>query len=99
VDYAIHFLARSRAAHARAGSWPEALRAVFDGPARAIARNAIVLGVGFLPLLAATLMPYQTVGVFIATILLTAGLATLLILPALITLMEGWLFPRRTEST
>jgi predicted RND superfamily exporter protein len=51
-----------------------------------------VLGVGFLPLLAAPLMPYKTVGVFIAAILLTAGLGTLLILPALITVLEGWLF-------
>jgi len=39
------------------------------------------------------LIPYQTVGVFIAAILVTAGLATLLILPALVTVLEKWLFP------
>jgi hypothetical protein len=33
------------------------------------------------------------VGVFIAAILLTAGLGTLLILPSLVTLLEKWLFP------
>ncbi|MEE9294922.1 MAG: MMPL family transporter [Phycisphaerae bacterium] len=92
VDYAIHFLARSRSAYEHTGSWQAALGAVFGEPARAITRNAIVLGLGFLPLLAGTLVPYKTVGVFIAAILLTAGLATLLILPALITLMEKWLF-------
>ncbi|HJW76395.1 MAG TPA: MMPL family transporter, partial [Thermoleophilia bacterium] len=93
VDYAIHFLARTRDAYGRTGSWREALGAVFAEPARAITRNAIVLGVGFLPLLAAPLTPYKTVGAFIAAILLTAGLASLLILPAAVTLLEKWLFP------
>ena len=94
VDYAIHFLARARAAHHTAGDWQQTVGLVFGEPARAITRNAIVLGVGFLPLLAAPLVPYQTVGVFIAAILVTAGLGTLLILPALVTVLERWLFPR-----
>ena len=65
-------------------------------PARAITRNAIVVGVGFLPLLAAPLVPYQTVGIFIAAILVMAGVASLLILPALITLFERFLFSKQT---
>jgi hypothetical protein len=93
VDYAIHFLARSRMLHAEHGSWKEAVGPVFGEPARAIARNVLVIGVGFLPLLAAPLVPYQTVGIFIAAILLCAGVATLLILPALIRVLEPWLFP------
>jgi len=93
VDYAIHFLARSRYAYERHGSWREAVGPMFGEPARAITRNAIVVGVGFLPLLAAPLMPYKTVGTFIALILITAGLASLLVLPAMITLLERWLFP------
>jgi hypothetical protein len=93
VDYAIHFLARARDAYGHAGSWRAAVDTVFAEPARAITRNAVVLGIGFLPLLAAPLVPYQTVGVFIAAILVIAGAASLLILPALITLMEKWLFP------
>ena len=93
VDYAIHFLARARAIQAETGSWRRSVAPMFGEPARAITRNAIVLGVGFLPLLAAPLVPYQTVGVFIAAILLTAGLSTLLILPALLTLLQQWLFP------
>ena len=93
VDYAIHFLARARATQAETGSWRRSVAPMFGEPARAITRNAIVLGVGFLPLLAAPLVPYQTVGVFIAAILLTAGLSTLLILPALVTLLQRWLFP------
>ncbi len=93
VDYAIHFLARSRAAYARDDTGQLAMRSMFGEPARAITRNAVVVGVGFLPLLAASLSTYKTVGLFIAAILLLAGLSTLLILPALITLFEAWLFP------
>lgn len=94
VDYAIHFLSRSRELYLRYGSWGNAVAAVFGEPARAIARNVIVIGVGFLPLLLAPLVPYQTVGIFIAAILLTAGMATLLIIPALMTVLERLLFPK-----
>ena len=96
VDYAIHFLSRTRALHAKFGTWANTVGPVFGEPARAIARNVIVVGIGFLPLPAASLVPYQTVGIFIAAILFVAGIATLLILPALITLLKKWLFPQRT---
>ncbi|MGR9108565.1 MAG: efflux RND transporter permease subunit, partial [Gammaproteobacteria bacterium] len=101
VDYAIHFLTRTRMAVAETGSWQAAVQGVFGEPARAIARNAIVVSTGFLPLLAANLIPYQTVGIFIAAILMLAGLTSLWILPALVTLLEPWLFPRsrRVELT
>jgi hypothetical protein len=93
VDYAIHFLARSRQMQEHFGSWKDAVVPMFGEPARAISRNIIVIGVGFLPLLAAPLVPYKTVGALIASILLTAGVATLFILPALIRVLESWLFP------
>ena len=92
VDFAIHFLARSRAIRAEAGSWRAAAPGVFGEPARAITRNIIVIAAGFLPLLLAPLVPYKTVGILLATILLVSGLATLLLLPALIRLLEGRLF-------
>ncbi|MGR3177236.1 MAG: MMPL family transporter, partial [Candidatus Anammoxibacter sp.] len=94
IDYAIHFLVRSRALQKEHGSWSKAVEPVFGEPARAISRNVVIIGAGFLPLLAASLIPYQTVGIFIAAILLTAGAASLLILPSLITLLERWLFPK-----
>jgi uncharacterized membrane protein YdfJ with MMPL/SSD domain len=48
--------------------------------------------VGFTPLLLAPLMPYKTVGIFLAAIMLISGLATLMILPALLTLGQNYLF-------
>lgn len=92
VDYAIHFLARSQELRKKYPSWTETLQTMFGEPARAIVRNLIVIGVGFSPLLLAPLVPYQTVGILISAILVIAGLATLLILPALQTLFEFRLF-------
>ena len=92
VDYAIHFLSRTRAAYRRCGDAEQAIEEVFGEPARAIARNAIVLGVGFLPLLFASLVPYNTVGVLIASILVAASVTTLVLLPALLLWMKPLLF-------
>ncbi|MBK5922126.1 RND transporter [Rhodothalassium salexigens] len=98
VDYAIHFNVRSRQIQQRLGDWHAALAHVFGEPARAIARNVIVIGAGFTPLLAAPLVPYQTVGALISAILVCAGIATLIGLPALITLFRRWLFAAAPAS-
>jgi predicted RND superfamily exporter protein len=95
VDFAIHFLARSRELEKEHGSWSLAHRHVFGEPARAITRNVIVIAIGFTPLLAAPLLPYKTVGVFLASILLISGAGTLLLLPALVRLLERWLFSKK----
>lgn len=97
VDFAIHFLQRSRDAHRRLGSWAAARKEVFAEPARAISRNAIVVAVGFMPLLAAPLMPYKTVGFFLAAIMAVSGVATVYMLPAAIRLLEPRLFPPKAR--
>lgn len=84
VDFAIHFIQRLREAVAEAGSWREGMTLVFQEPARAIARNAIVIALGFTPLLVAPLMPYVTVGIFLASIMAVSALVTLLMLPAVV---------------
>ncbi|MGE0108472.1 MAG: RND family transporter [Bdellovibrionales bacterium] len=99
VDYAIHFLARSRELYAKYGSWEKAIPSVFGEPGRAIFRNVIIIGVGFLPLLAAPLIPYKTVGAFISAILLLAGVASLFILPALIKYGAKFLFPKNGDQS
>lgn len=93
VDYAIHFLARSREIVGRRGSWSAALPEIYGEPARAISRNIVVVGVGFLPLLLAPLVPYQTVGLLISSILVVAGVSTLLLLPALLSVLQKRAFP------
>ena len=98
VDYAIHFLARAREMFARKGEWEPALQSMYEEPARAITRNVIVVGVGFLPLLAAHLVPYQTVGILISSILILAGATSLIILPALISLFQRSLFQKEKKG-
>ncbi|MFQ5693891.1 MAG: efflux RND transporter permease subunit, partial [Nitrospinota bacterium] len=95
VDFAIHFIERARELHEKGGGWRETVRLVFGDPARAISRNAWVIAVGFLPLLAAPLVPYQTVGFFLAAIMAVSALGTLLILPPLVQVLEGPLFAER----
>ncbi len=92
VDFAIHFLERARSTVAKTGSWKTASHIMFEEPARAISRNIIVIAIGFTPLLLAPLVPYQTVGIFLASIMVISGLATMFILPAIITIIHKWLF-------
>ncbi|MBN2332167.1 MAG: MMPL family transporter [Deltaproteobacteria bacterium] len=92
VDFAIHFLERSRMAYKKTGSWQAASRAMFEEPARAISRNVIVIAIGFTPLLLAPLMPYKTVGLFLASIMAISGLATMIIIPSLLTLLQNVMF-------
>ncbi len=94
VDFAIHFLARARSFYEDHGSWEAVHEKVFGEPARAIARNVVVIAVGFLPLLFAPLTPYITVGIFLAAILLVSGVGTLILLPALVKIAEPLLFPK-----
>lgn len=92
VDFAIHFLERTRAIYRETGNWSTTVTAMFGEPALAISRNAIVIAVGFLPLLAAPLIPYQTVGFFLASIMAVSCIATLLLLPAILHLIRHWVF-------
>ncbi|WP_457551628.1 efflux RND transporter permease subunit [Desulfobacula sp.] len=95
VDFAIHFLERSREAYKRHGNWQNAATEMFDEPARAISRNAIVIALGFMPLMLAPLIPYRTVGFFLSMIMVISWLATLLILPTLIKILENKLFKKK----
>jgi len=92
IDFAIHFLERSREMYKATGDWKDANTRMFSEPAKAISRNAIVIAVGFMPLLLAPLVPYRTVGFFLATIMLVSWLATLFILAALARILERRLF-------
>ncbi|MDG1750371.1 MAG: MMPL family transporter [Thalassotalea sp.] len=88
IDFAIHFLQRARELEKETGSLSQALILMFEEPSRAISRNAIVIAIGFTPLLLSPLMPYITVGFFLASIMIVSALVTLVLLPALLTLFQ-----------
>jgi hypothetical protein len=95
VDFAIHFLQRSRSVYPQVcQNWLKTSEIMYDEPARAISRNILVIAVGFTPLLISPLVPYQTVGFLLASIMIVSGIATLLILPALIRIGESRLFKK-----
>jgi uncharacterized protein len=96
VDFAIHFLQRARELSREKSTWAAAAEAMFREPARAITRNALVIALGFTPLLLAPLVPYRTVGLFMMAIMTISWLASLVLLTALGTLWQRRLFSAPT---
>jgi predicted RND superfamily exporter protein len=88
VDFAVHFIARYRSLARETRSTQVALDRIFEEPARALTRNALIIAIGFVPLLFASLVPYIVVGAFLASIMLLSWLVTLLLLPAVITFFQ-----------
>jgi len=92
IDFAIHFLQRAREIFKNTGDWQNTMTEMFREPGRAILRNALIISIGFLPLLAAPLVPYKTVGMFMFLIMLTSSIATLVILPAIVAAIPRYVF-------
>lgn len=88
VDFAIHFIFRFRERYRHERDLQKSLQWTFGEPAVGIFRNALILFLGFAVMLAAPLNPYVTVGAFTAIDMLVGALATLLLLPALIVLLQ-----------
>jgi predicted RND superfamily exporter protein len=82
----------------RGGTLQNAVTYTFGEPAIAIARNALIISIGFLPLLAAPLVPYNTVGILIASILVLSAIATIVILPSLLEMFGPQLVKSLTQN-
>jgi hypothetical protein len=94
VDFAIHFIFRFRERYRQEPDLQKSLQWTFGEPAVGILRNALILFLGFAVMLAAPLGPYVTVGAFAAIDMLVGALATLLLLPALIVLLQRFILKR-----
>jgi predicted RND superfamily exporter protein len=94
VDFAIHFLERARSIQRETGDWRETMALMFQEPGRAITRNAIVIAIGFLPLLRAPLVPYNTVGFLMAAIMAVSSIVTVVLLPSIMMQIQNWLSPK-----
>ena len=99
IDFAIHYIQRSRTIFKKVGNFKEMLEGVFEGPARAIARNVLVIAIGFVPMFFSTLVPYITVGSFFFAIMLVSGAVTLILMPAITTVMQKRLYPATSKTT
>jgi predicted RND superfamily exporter protein len=98
VDFAIHFLERARAIQRETGDWKETMALMFQEPGRAITRNAIVIAIGFLPLLAAPLVPYNTVGFLMAAIMAISSIVTVVLLPSIMMQIQNRLSPKKATA-
>ncbi len=98
IDFAIHFIQRSFYIFEEKKAWHLTAIEMFGSPAKAIFRNAVVIAVGFLPLLFAPLVPYRTVGFFMFAIMACSAVITLLLLPAIITLIPDRMFDKNTKD-
>jgi uncharacterized protein len=84
IDFGIHYIEHWRGFLAE-GHDPEKVNTImFDEVGRSIARNVIVISVGFLPLIFSHLIPYITTGVFFAGLMFTSGITTFILLPGLL---------------
>jgi hypothetical protein len=94
VDFAIHFVGRFRQrrllSHGRE-PLADSLAWTAARPGKGILRNALLFAAAFSVMLFAPLTPYITVGAFIVSMMLLSALLTIIYLPALITLGQGWL--------
>ncbi len=98
VDFAIHFLHQARE-QARPPERQELAVAALSGePVRAMVRATAVILAGCVPLLFAPPVPFRTAAILLAATVLSATLATLWTLPALLTLGRRWLFRERDET-
>ena len=71
---------------------------MFQEPGRAITRNAIVIAIGFLPLLAAPLVPYNTVGFLMAAIMAVSSIVTVMLLPAIMMSIQNRLSTKKERA-
>ncbi|MBT3267492.1 outer membrane lipoprotein-sorting protein [Candidatus Poribacteria bacterium] len=96
IDFAIHFLHRFRDRFDESGDLADACDHMFGEPARAISRNAVIVSLGFLPLVLSTLTPYVTVGLFFAMLMAFSTAATLALLPSLLKAVGAVIYRSRT---
>ena len=86
VDFAIHFVCRFQQRYRETGDLAGALEWTVARPGKGILRNAMLFASGFAVMLFAQLTPYITVGAFMIAIMLLSATATIVLLPAVISL-------------
>jgi predicted RND superfamily exporter protein len=98
IDFAIHFIKRTKYIHQRTGDFKHTYPEMFEGLARAIGRNVLVISIGFVPMFFSSLVPYVTVGSFFFAIMMVSGAVTMMLLPAIFIVMRKRLFPSMDVS-
>ena len=98
IDFAIHFIKRAHGIHRETGDFSKTYREMFEGLARAISRNVLVIAIGFVPMFFSVLVPYVTVGSFFFAIMIVSGAVTMFLLPSIFIALGERMFPRASMS-
>jgi hypothetical protein len=93
VDFAIHFVKRFKQRLIEDNNLENALIWTVERPGKGILRNALLFSLAFSIMIFASLTPYITVGIFIASLMMISAFLTLIYLPALIVIFRKSLFP------
>jgi len=91
VDFAIHFIKRFKQRYEIEKDLQKALIWTVERPGKGILRNALLFSLAFSVMIFASLTPYITVGIFIASLMMISAFLTLIYLPALIVLFQKFL--------
>lgn len=94
IDYPIHFINRFKQEFMKNKNEFESLNTTLKTTGRAILINVGAVTMGFLVLIMANLVPVQNFGILIAITMMSSGLATLTILPAIILLTKSSLIQK-----
>jgi len=84
IDYAIHFISHFKEDFRKRGNIIESLHATIHEKSKAIVVNALTVGLGFLILIFANLIPIRNFGWLLTLTMFTSALLTLSFLPALV---------------
>lgn len=98
VDFAIHFVKRFKQRLVEENDLHKALIWTVERPGKGILRNALLFSLAFSVMIFASLTPYITVGIFIASLMMVSAFLTLIYLPAFIILFQKFLMPKK-ETT
>ena len=88
IDYTIHFLWRLRSEAMRHSSPLEILDATLETTGRAILINAVTVGLGFLVLILASVIPLRHFGWLTSLTMATSAFAAICVLPAMILVVK-----------
>jgi hypothetical protein len=94
VDFAIHFVKRFKQRLAEDNNLEQALIWTVERPGKGILRNALLFSLAFSIMIFASLTPYITVGIFIASLMMISAFLTLIYLPVLIVTFRKFLVPQ-----
>ncbi len=86
IDYAIHFVSRYRIEVYKGKNADDAIKSTMHSTGRAIVFNALAVALGFMVLIFSNFMPIMNVGWLVAATMIVSALATLIVLPCLISL-------------